>query len=77
MNQVLTQDVGYKFETLCVLPNTWDETPREYIENREHEIVSNHAQYCSVVKTGIGSTIMVLGGEVDAGRDFPKVPKHS
>jgi len=29
--------------------------------------VSNHAQYCSVVKTGIGKTVMILGGEVDAG----------
>ncbi|CZT13320.1 probable Protein RAI1 [Rhynchosporium graminicola] len=57
---------GYKFETLCLLPKTWDETPRDYIENRENEIVNNHAQYCSVVKTGIGRTTMVLGGEVDA-----------
>jgi len=57
---------GYKFETLCLLPSTWAETPREYIENRENEIVNNHAQYCSVVKTGIGSTVMILGGEVDA-----------
>ncbi|PBP17596.1 RAI1-like protein [Diplocarpon rosae] len=57
---------GYKFETLCLLPATWDETTRDYIENRENEIVNNHAQYCSVVKTGIGDTVMVLGGEVDA-----------
>jgi RAT1-interacting protein len=59
---------GYKFETLCLLPSTWAETDREYIENRENEIVNNHAQYCSVVKTGIGSTVMILGGEVDAGK---------
>lgn len=58
---------GYKFETLCLLPAAWDETPRDYIENRENEIVNNFAQYCSVVKTGIGSTVMILGGEVDAG----------
>ncbi|KAF4628497.1 hypothetical protein G7Y89_g9656 [Cudoniella acicularis] len=57
---------GYKFETLCLLPATWHETPRDYIENRENEIVNNHAQYCSVVKTGIGSSVMILGGEVDA-----------
>ena len=53
-----------------MLPSTWDETPRDYIENRENEIVNNHAQYCSVVKTGIGSTVMILGGEVDAGTDY-------
>ncbi|TVY52089.1 Decapping nuclease RAI1 [Lachnellula cervina] len=31
---------GYKFETLCLLPTTWDETPRDFIENRESEITS-------------------------------------
>jgi RAT1-interacting protein len=62
--------VGYKFETLCLLPSIWAETSRDYIENRENEIVNNHAQYCSVVKTGIGNTVMVLGGEVDAGMCF-------
>lgn len=59
---------GYKFETLCVMPAIWAETSRDYIENRENEIVNNHAQYCSVVKTGIGNTVMILGGEVDAGK---------
>lgn len=57
---------GYKFETLCLLPSTWGATSREYIENRENEIVNNHAQYCSVVRTGIGKHAMILGGEVDA-----------
>ncbi|KAE8446141.1 Protein rai1 [Mollisiaceae sp. DMI_Dod_QoI] len=57
---------GYKFETLCLLPKPWDETPREYIENRENEVVSNHAQYCSIVRTGIGNSVLVIGGEVDA-----------
>lgn len=57
---------GYKFETLCLLPAPWDETPRDYIESREKLIVNNHAQYCSIVRTGIGSTTLVLGGEVDA-----------
>jgi RAT1-interacting protein len=49
------------------MPAPWGETSREYIENRENEIVNNHAQYCSVVKTGIGNTAIILGGEVDAG----------
>ena len=31
-------------------------------------VVTNHAQYCSVVKTGIGKARMVIGGEVDAGK---------
>ena len=73
MNYLLTLE-GYKFETLCLLPDTWGETPREYIENRENEIVNNHAQYCSVVRTGIGNTIMILGGEVDAGMSSSAYP---
>ena len=44
----------------------WDHTPRDYIENREEAVVNNHAQYCSVVRTGIGKAKMVIGGEVDA-----------
>ncbi|CAM1508299.1 Fc.00g051470.m01.CDS01 [Cosmosporella sp. VM-42] len=57
---------GYKFETLSTLPAPWAETSREFIENRENEIVNNNAQYCSIVRTGIGKTILCLGGEVDA-----------
>ncbi|KAF2811150.1 RAI1-domain-containing protein [Mytilinidion resinicola] len=57
---------GYKFETLCVMPNTWGETSREFIENRHKHIVSNKAQYCSVVKTGFANSSLIIGGEVDA-----------
>lgn len=65
---------GYKFETLSTLPKTWGETTRDYIENRENEIVNNKEQYCSVVRTGIGSTVLCLGGEVDASTFFPLQP---
>ncbi|KAL8694532.1 MAG: hypothetical protein Q9218_000863 [Villophora microphyllina] len=57
---------GYKFETLSLLPAPWAETSREYIETREDLTVNNHAQYCSIVKTGIGKSRLILGGEVDA-----------
>ncbi|KAI1098530.1 RAI1-domain-containing protein [Jackrogersella minutella] len=57
---------GYKFETLSCLPRPWGEVTRDFIENRDKEIVSNKAQYCSVVRTGIGKTTLCLGGEVDA-----------
>ncbi|KAL8861374.1 MAG: hypothetical protein Q9178_002246 [Gyalolechia marmorata] len=57
---------GYKFETLSLIPATWAETSRDYIENREDLVVNNHAQYCSVVRTGIGKSKLILGGEVDA-----------
>ena len=59
---------GYKFETLSLIPQSWDGTSREYIENREEEIVDNYAQYCSIVRTGIGKSRLILGGEVDAGK---------
>jgi RAT1-interacting protein len=59
------------------MPSTWAETSRDYIENRENEIVNNHAQYCSVVKTGIGNTVMIIGGEVDAGKSLPHSKVHN
>ncbi|KAI1827941.1 RAI1 like PD-XK nuclease-domain-containing protein [Xylaria intraflava] len=57
---------GYKFEALSCLPRPWGEVSREFIENREQHTVNNKAQYCSVVRTGIGKTTLCLGGEVDA-----------
>jgi RAT1-interacting protein len=59
---------GYKFETLATLPSPWGEVSRDLIEGREDEVVNNKAQYCSVVRTGIGRTVLCLGGEVDAGQ---------
>lgn len=57
---------GYKFETLSLLPEPWHQTSRDFIEGREDMMVRNHAQYCSVVKTGIGKARLIIGGEVDA-----------
>ncbi|KEY69881.1 hypothetical protein S7711_06437 [Stachybotrys chartarum IBT 7711] len=68
---------GYKFETLATLPKPWAETSRDYIENRENEIVNNKAQYCSVVRTGINKTVFCLGGEVDAIWDSKPLNKGS
>ncbi|TFB02024.1 Decapping nuclease RAI1 [Trichoderma ghanense] len=57
---------GYKFETLSTLPAPWAETSRDFIEGRETQVVNNKEQYCSIVRTGIGKTVLCLGGEVDA-----------
>ncbi|KAH0538741.1 hypothetical protein FGG08_004693 [Glutinoglossum americanum] len=65
----LTVLPGYKFETLSLIPEPWDATSRDYIEGREDQIVNNSAQYCSVVRTGIGKSKLVIGGEVDAAWD--------
>jgi RAT1-interacting protein len=66
MSQDLMSFWGYKFETVSLMQRPWSETTREEIESREDEVVSNYAQYCSVVRTGFGSVKMILGGEVDA-----------
>ncbi|EFR03282.1 hypothetical protein MGYG_06284 [Nannizzia gypsea CBS 118893] len=60
---------GYKFETVSVLSEPWDAASRETIEARESEVVNNNPQYCSLVRTGIGNTRMLLAGEVDAEDD--------
>lgn len=65
---------GYKFETLSTIPNTFDATPRSYIDSRPTLPVSNAAQYVSIVSTGIGSTSLVLGGEVDCIWDARPLP---
>ncbi|KAA8631468.1 hypothetical protein SMACR_04403 [Sordaria macrospora] len=73
--QEVMQYWGYKFETLSTLPRPWGETSREFIEGRPDHAVNNKEQYCSVVRTGIGSTILCIGGEVDAiWDDKPRTP---
>ncbi|KAL1893399.1 decapping endonuclease targeting mRNA [Ceratocystis pirilliformis] len=65
----------YKFETLSTLAQPWGATSRSDIENRPYEPVNNKAQYCSIVRTGLGSSSLCLGGEVDAIWDSkPKTP---
>ncbi|KAK7728044.1 decapping endonuclease targeting mRNA [Botryosphaeria dothidea] len=59
------QFYGFKFETLYTIPDIWDNVSREEIEGRDEKVVDNHPQYCSVVKTSIGETSMIIGGEVD------------
>ncbi|EEB07287.1 Dhp1p-interacting protein Din1 [Schizosaccharomyces japonicus yFS275] len=56
---------GYKFETVSTLPKIWDECSRSSIEQRDYDHVNPNEQYCSIVKTSIGSHSMILGGEVD------------
>ena len=68
---------GYKFESLSLISRQWYHTPREEIESRDSQVVDNHAQYCSVVRTGFGKMKLVIGGEVDAVWDSkPKDPRQ-
>ena len=76
-SQKLMSFWGYKFETLSLLPQPWDSVSRDYIESREAQVVNNHTQYCSVVRTGYEKIKMIIGGEVDAGMSpFPHTSKE-
>jgi len=56
---------GYKFEELSTLTKTWDESTRQEIESRKKNVVDNFQQYCSIVRTQLGSSTIIMGGEVD------------
>lgn len=66
MSQDLMSYWGYKFETISLLERHWCYSERSEVEARDVAQVSNYAQYCSIVRTGLGKTKMVIGGEVDA-----------
>ncbi|KTW27348.1 hypothetical protein T552_04156 [Pneumocystis carinii B80] len=68
---------GYKFETLSTLPDTWDNCSRYQIEHRNDIIVNNHVQYCSVVRTSLDKTTLVMGGEVDCAWDAKPDPPEN
>ena len=57
---------GYKFETISTLPDCVVYCTQDQIELREDEVVSNAAQWRSVVRSEFGKTKIVIGGEVDA-----------
>jgi hypothetical protein len=61
----LAMYAGYKFEELSTLPKWWDDCTRKEIETRNENVVDNIQQYCSIVKTQLGSSSIVMGGEVD------------
>ena len=58
---------GYKFEEISTLPGNPSDFSSEVIESRDHNVVNNEEQFCSIVKTGFGNVRLIIGGEVDAG----------
>lgn len=48
-----------------MLKKPWGECTREEIDARNEEIVNNNEQYCSIARTGVGTTSLILAGEVD------------
>jgi RAT1-interacting protein len=71
----LAMYAGYKFEALSTLDKTWDESTRDEIERRNENVVDNIQQYCSVVKTQLGFSSLVIGGEVDCLWGTPPLSK--
>ena len=72
----LAMFTGYKFEQLSTLDKTWDESSRHEIETRHENIVDNIQQYCSIVKTQLGSSSIIMGGEVDCLWGTPSTPPN-
>ncbi|SMR59565.1 unnamed protein product [Zymoseptoria tritici ST99CH_3D1] len=64
-SQEMMQYWGYKFESLSTLPHPFPDCTRQEIESRPSLPVSTAAQFCSIVRTTIGSTNLLLAGEVD------------
>lgn len=51
---------GYAFESYCTSPSPTSPKP-----NRWGGDVDTNVQWCSVVKTKLGNTRILIGGEVD------------
>lgn len=78
-NQDVMMYWGYKFEAIATLPKPWSQCSREEIEEtRLHKQVNNFEQFCSIVRTGVGSTKVILAGEVDCTlNNKPSPPANS
>ncbi|KAG5366040.1 Decapping nuclease RAI1 [Yarrowia sp. B02] len=55
---------GYKFESVALLDKPWCESSREAIDSR-FDHIPNGDQFVSVVRTQIGDSKVLIGGEVD------------
>ncbi|KAF2004492.1 rai1 protein [Amniculicola lignicola CBS 123094] len=70
LSQEQLQYGGYKFETLSLVSEIPSD-PSTFMDRRYTETVSNYAQHCSIISTAIGSSKLILAGEVD-GLSAPK-----
>jgi RAT1-interacting protein len=66
---------GYAFESYCTssLPHCQPDQSQSEVRGWGGD-VDTHAQWCSVVKTKLGNTRMVIGGEVDCVRGGCDLP---
>lgn len=57
---------GYRFETLSTIACPPSEVTAKVLQERvEEAVVDTHVQFCSVVRTCLGSSEIVMGAEVD------------
>ncbi|QLG74620.1 hypothetical protein HG535_0G05030 [Zygotorulaspora mrakii] len=68
---------GYKFESLATLPQPLPYVTRELLEKRPKRIVNSGEEFISVVRTGVGSTKLILGAEIDCVFDFKEEGKDN
>jgi RAT1-interacting protein len=73
----LAMYAGYKFEELSTLSRPSPESTQQEIERRNDNVVDNIQQYCSIVKTQIGSSTLIMGGEVDCIWGYHPTPRLS
>ncbi|KAJ2959772.1 hypothetical protein NQZ79_g4790 [Umbelopsis isabellina] len=67
---------GYRFESLSTVsnfPSKTEPVDKEELESRKSSVVNTNEQYCTVVKTRLGNTSIVMGAEVDC-TSVPKNP---
>ncbi|CAM0138236.1 unnamed protein product [Umbelopsis sp. WA50703] len=70
---------GYRFESLSTVssfPSKTDPIAKEELQSRKSSVVNTNEQYCTVVKTRLGNTSIVMGAEVDC-TSVPKAPNSN
>ncbi|CAG8575126.1 9954_t:CDS:2 [Ambispora leptoticha] len=71
---------GYRFETICTVPKPPNEIKSSDdpdLINRKLELVNPNIQYCSVAKTTLGRTRLIMGAEVDCSNDVKPPPPQN
>lgn len=68
---------GYKFESLATLSRPLPYVDRATLEKRPKRLVNTGDEFITVVRTGVGSTKLLLGAEVDCVFDFKEDGKDN
>lgn len=68
---------GYKFETIATLAQPLPYVDRATLEKRPKKLVNTGDEFITVVRTGVGSSKLILGAEVDCVFDFKEEGKDN